>query len=715
LVSIIKLVGRSGRRVLALAVAAGICGTATYLVFAIQTSKNPVNSATVLGAEIAAATLAITVLLPLGAWWQSNCLQQSPQASTPMQVNAAADKLGEETAERWREEAGRRRIVTPAPVMVRWQWVATAADRHDVAVASVPGVSPPTLPGSGRLGKLLRSLPGRERILGSGEVVLLHDDLYARLPHGRLVLIGAPGSGKTGAMILLLLAALGQRADLTDDLRSRVPVPVWLTLGRWDPVKTPLRVWAAERMQLDHPALRSRAYGPSAADDLIRAGRVALFLDGLDEMPAEARPEALRRINEETGRLRVVLTSRSEEFYADMNATPVDNAAVVELLPVRAAEAGAYLLRGQSGSRRRQWKDLAEQLKRDPGGSAAQALSNPLTLSMVRDAYKARDPSELADRAAFPRPADLREHLIRHVLVSAYPDEDQRVHATRYLVWLADHMGSSRDLLWWDISGWIPRWRLRLAGSLAITVMVGISFVLTLGFAYGVLGSLIIGITVSPLIGSSSGARPVALHWPGLREYRRVLRSWLRLAGGFLAALILVSVAGYFGVSFAVISGLIILTAYEFRILWTAEADANAPSATSAGTYRADRLAGLSTGLLAGTAVLVECGLLFEGSSDGFGSWLVSNLEFSAPLALVAAFIASLSIAQVPRLKLAELFLSWRYRDRIRFLRLLEEAVDLQVLRQAGVVYQFRHAALQDYLAASQKRAGPEGAVRRLE
>ena len=57
---------------------------------------------------------------------------------------------------------------------------------------------------------------------------------------------------------------------------------------------------------------------------------------------------------------------------------------------------------------------------------------------------------------------------------------------------------------------------------------------------------------------------------------------------------------------------------------------------------------------------------------------------------------------QVSRLKFAEAIVSWHHRDRVRFMHLLEEASRLQVLRQAGIVYQFRHAALQDRLAASQ-------------
>jgi hypothetical protein len=49
-------------------------------------------------------------------------------------------------------------------------------------------------------------------------------------------------------------------------------------------------------------------------------------------------------------------------------------------------------------------------------------------------------------------------------------------------------------------------------------------------------------------------------------------------------------------------------------------------------------------------------------------------------------------------LALAEIALSVAHRRRARFIRLLEDATDRQVLRQAGAVYQFRHAELQDHL-----------------
>jgi hypothetical protein len=50
--------------------------------------------------------------------------------------------------------------------------------------------------------------------------------------------------------------------------------------------------------------------------------------------------------------------------------------------------------------------------------------------------------------------------------------------------------------------------------------------------------------------------------------------------------------------------------------------------------------------------------------------------------------------------KLTEIILAFEERSRVNFRRLLEDALDRQLLRQAGTVYQFRHAELQDHLAA---------------
>lgn len=258
---------RSPRRSLpALLAAVAVIAVMVAVIARIQSSRHPVDTATVYSGDLAAVAIAVTLLLAIAGWWRKG----SPQPggiSSAAQVAAAAERLAEVMADRWRREAAIRRIITPAPVTVRWRWSAEAvtASRPDVAAPPVPGAGPLPLPDPGVQGELL----------GSGVVGRLHDELYARLPHGRLVVLGGPGAGKTGAMVLLLLAALERRALLASDQRGRVPVPVWLTMGRWDPAETSLRDWATATMNRDHPALRASEYGPDAAGELLRwSGRV---------------------------------------------------------------------------------------------------------------------------------------------------------------------------------------------------------------------------------------------------------------------------------------------------------------------------------------------------------------------------------------------------------------------------------------------------------
>ena len=379
----------------------------------------------------------------------------------------------EASAYRWRLEATGRRIVTPAPATVRWRWAANevTVPRLEVATSPAPGTGPPPLPDLGRPGELL----------ATGVVTRLHDEVYARLPHGRLVLIGGPGAGKTGAMILLLLAALDWRARLTGDQRERVPVPVWLTLGGWNPATMSLRDWAVGAMDRDYPALRAPDYGPDVAGELLRAGRLALFLDGLDEMPQGVRPLALKRVDEEARGLRVVVTSRPEEYRGAVQVARPDNTAVIELRPVRPRWAANYLLHEQTGPSRQRWEQVSAYLMRDPDSVAAQALDNPLTLSLARDTYTSQDPTVLTDSSRFPTVEAVREHLIDHFLITAYPSERERAHATWWLAWIAYHMGTSQDLRWWDIPTWIPRWKLRLTRVLVAGLAVGLAVAIASG------------------------------------------------------------------------------------------------------------------------------------------------------------------------------------------------------------------------------------------
>ena len=668
------------------------------------------------------------------------------QAGKPPPLVVAADRLADVTRTTWLAEARSRGIVTPAPAMVRWRWgpADVGAGVGEVSASAVPGVVPRPLPDPA-----LTQDPGRTAlVLGSGVVTRLHDEVYARLPHGRLVLLGGPGAGKTGAMILLVLAALHHRDTVPESRRGQVPVPVWLTLGGWDPTTTSLREWAVATLVRDHPYLRSREYGPDAAGELLRGGKVALFLDGLDEMPPAVRSKALTRLDQEATSERIVLTSRPDEYRQALAEGRLHNAAVIEVRPVRPRAAADYLIRDQVGEQRGRWERVARYLQDHPDSVAARALDNPLTLSLARSTYQSQDPTELTVPDRFPTVQTLRGHLIDRVLITAYPDDRQRARASRWLSWIAHHMGTSRDLAWWQIPGWIPRWQLTLITTLTAVLTAVIASTLAVALldaffafvyresaggyqpsllqSYGPGFGFVVGIALvimSRLVArrvSRLSAEPVRLRprWPRPGEFARLARVvgapaavigitvglarlasaarsavGLAITDGLTAHVVAVDgaavvnalrdllvVAPIVGVPVGVVFGL-----YDLWRVPVAPEAASSPRTT----YLEDR----RTSIRVSVAVALAAGLV-SGFAGGMGPKVFDGVLVGIVVYLVGRLVFGLGAV----LGRAERVLSRSVR-RVRFVRLLEDALQRQVLRQAGSVYQFRHAELQDHLA----------------
>jgi hypothetical protein len=249
-------------------------------------SNAVVGNANVIGG-LAGLLALVAVLVP---WLRGSAHRRvSAAPATAIQAQAAADYLAAEALQYWQVQAKDRRITTPSPVTVRWCW---ASD--EVAVPA-------------------RELRPRTEVLTAGVVTQLREQLFDRLgaDQTRIVLLGEAGAGKTAAMLLLLIDILKHRSAGSPD-----PVPIWLTLGGWNPTTT-LRDWAATTLNRDYPGLAAPEHGgPGTAVQLIRTGRVALFLDGLDEMPPAVQGAALDAIDRDATGLRVVVTSRPEQFRA---------------------------------------------------------------------------------------------------------------------------------------------------------------------------------------------------------------------------------------------------------------------------------------------------------------------------------------------------------------------------------------------------------------
>jgi hypothetical protein len=661
----------------------------------------------------------IGVFLALLPFWLSRkervkSYQEARQATIKQRADAA-DDLARQMAEQWRTEASNWGITRPAPINVRWMWgkADIAAPRAEINTSLPDGIGPKIIPSTA---------PAIPR---TGTITNLYDTVYSRLKRGRLVILGSKGSGKTAAMMLLMLAALAHRSPDGDG--AKAPVPVWLTLSGWDPYTVPLLDWAATVMVRDHRFLRANGSVLSLAKELLTEGIVALFLDGFDEIPKSMQAMAMKQLDGVPANLIIVMSSGRDEYRDARNAAPFHNAAVIELLPLTRRSVSEYLTHDQN-SHLGAWKKIVDDLEGNQSSIAARALQTPLMLYLARAAYQGRDPSELVDPTKFATEGRLRSHLFAQYLVAAYPNARERANARRGLTWVAKEMKDSRDLAWWQIPTWIDAGQ-HWAGA-AITSMVGGALVLfplfgekidisliviplllfldavgsifvvmmaiQVAWLMSVFGSGMMGdsrerFREGPIFGSPTGPRSLVIRLPHANEITNGLGSgvvcgyacsWI---GHFVAQLVagpgfLLELA--FGVSGGLLFGLI--------DIWLTPVEGQ-PSATPFSSYRDDRrtslICGISGGLvfgsLAGLAVGVNFGPIY-GVAFGLFVGVFFAMVFGNGNTLAILF--------------SNIYLLVTRRRLVKIITLLEDAHKRQVLRQAGAVYQFRHAELQDYL-----------------
>jgi predicted NACHT family NTPase len=193
---------------------------------------------------------------------------------------------------------------------------------------------------------------GAER-RGTLEDVLVY---YRKLQPRRLVVTGAPGSGKTMLAVELILGLLKKRSP-------DAPVPVRMSAASLDtslPEESAVAAWLAKQLQqtYDLPA--------ATAEQLVAARMVMPVLDGLDEMDAVQAPEfssraarAIRACNaflDGDQKAGMVLTCRSVQYESLEKAREwAQDAARIELRPVKADAARQFLVRRVSDEAR--WRN----------------------------------------------------------------------------------------------------------------------------------------------------------------------------------------------------------------------------------------------------------------------------------------------------------------------------------------------------------------------
>jgi len=299
-------------------------------------------------------------------------------------------------------------------------------------------------------------------------------------------------------------------------------VPVLLNLSSWQPNREHFDAWLARRLLEQYPALASRErYGADPAPRLVSTDAVLPVLDGLDEMPAAHHAAAITALTEAVaGDRALVVACRPEEYQAAVTATgtTLGRAAVVELEPVDAATAAAYLPGGQLAGRHR-WARVTAHLRADPGGLLARALSTPLMVYLARTAYTSpeRDPAELCDPRRWLTPEQIEDHLLAAYLPAVYGNGPMppragvqtprrgraraysAAQASGWLAFIATQLAAlgTRELSWWRLPHTIHRFEavFGLAVRLTAGLAFGSAFGLTYGFANGPIRGLVYGIS----------------------------------------------------------------------------------------------------------------------------------------------------------------------------------------------------------------------------
>ena len=652
----------------------------------------------------------------------------------PEQVTAAVTGAAGWVARAWRRATAGAALDRAAGCLaaaVQTQWEAAAAAQglagtDPIRVTWGRPLAPLAGPaaaaaGSRRFSPLPGVAPTRQPQLARGDLNDLHA-VYGGLGSGRLVIAGPPGSGKTGAAILLLLAALRHRALVPEPGRPGVPVPVLVTPGGWDPSSEPVTAWLTRQLQLTYPLLGGRA-GKATAATLLAAGKITVIIDGLDDIPAEWRPAALQALDQQAT-FRLVVLSRTAEIAAAAAQGILHGSAAIELRPVGPGEAAGYLERAHLDPPPAGWGDLTSRLRADPHGPLARALDNPLALTLVRDTYQvgddARELLDYCDRAALGAPAGqaaeaITGHLLDRVLPAAYarrpgqqPPRYDLDTARNALTKIAARMNHdrTRDLAWWHIPAWAPRKPLTLTTALVGSLGFGLGFGLAFGLADGLVAGLVAGLGSGLFAGlwawcmfrlgvkeaADERGLPRKLRRPQLR---RAL-NWQNLGGGLVIGLGSGLWAGVAhglvaGLGSGLAAGLALWLVAGLRDVFSSESQSRV-SLSPAASRRAHRNYGLAAVLAFG---------LGSGLAFGLGSGLAAGLGAGLVSGLFAIVIFQFTIPGVATVSVAELLIAVKWNTPPRLMPFLDDACRRNILRTVGPAYQFRHARLQDRLASA--------------
>ncbi|NNJ12951.1 NACHT domain-containing protein [Chloroflexales bacterium ZM16-3] len=313
----------------------------------------------------------------------------------------------------------------------------------------------------------------------------------------RLLILGAPGGGKTTTLLTLAEQLLdAAQAD------SFLPIPVVFQLSTWAVARPALADWLVTELKERYKV------PPKVGTAWIATGEILPLLDGLDEVgPTDAeRAACIQAINAylgETG-AQAVVCSRTAE-YARLSAR-LSLESAIEVQPLDTAQIDGYLsgfAASLSGLRAAVAKDA----------TLSDLAASPLLLSVMALAYRDTLADDLVGQERKAAYARLWNDYVQNRFALERADAPTDPHQLRaWLIWLARGMithGQQVFYIEYLQPSWLESRRqrrlFRILSLLCYCLVSSLVCGLLSGLVGGLVNSLVSGVTLGLAIGLAFG------------------------------------------------------------------------------------------------------------------------------------------------------------------------------------------------------------------
>lgn len=520
-----------------------------------------------------------------------------------------------------------------------------------------------------------------------------------------LLILGNPGSGKT---ILLLQLARDLLAEAQHN--DTLPIPAIFNLSSWAVKRDPLEDWLAQQLRVAYQVPKK------VGVELVKHGKLALLLDGLDEVAEVYRQDCVEAINafrrqyHQSTDGHLVVCSRSTEYAALVDK--LDMFGAVEVEPLTRAVVQDYVVGPE-------FEGLRVVLNAD---SELQTMAyEPLLLNLMALAYQNRSAVSLQLPAGGRRQADIFNRYIEQRLYQGSPLYVPRLART-WLIWLAGQLVSTAQTVFYieDIQPtWLPNPRrrayylvARLIGWSLAAVWGGLLLILGVEPMLGV--ALVLALAIGLEINGQARGRINHIK-PVENQHFRITRPMLvRMGLAWLLMGAIASLVGWFVLKDATILTIGLLGWLVSGMVGALRAglhtstDISARSRPNSGIWRSayhaiqlSELLILGFAFLVGLAslLLVLVGWMTIAPQLAFIYGALSGAAIGLGCALILNFVAAGGPTVIRHIALRMVL--WRGGDApLNYARFLDDMASRKILRKVGGGYIFIHRTLMEHVAA---------------